>query len=142
MTTNAGTTKRERDDGLFGLAGRRLLVVEDNTGCADAVRTWLEICGAKVTTVGSIGSALRRLHSAAPDLVLLDVNLPDGSGWELVERLHATVPGGRRVPVVAITGMAADTVDGDARAHGVRYVLTKPIAPEALAHALSESLAA
>jgi CheY-like chemotaxis protein len=131
-----------QDQGLFGLEGRRLLLVEDNTDCAEAVRYWLEICGARVTTADTVGGALARVHGEAPDLMLVDVYLPDGTGWDVVERVRATVPGGTAVPVVAITGGAPAAIERSARAHGVRHVITKPIAPEALAAALTECLAA
>ena len=131
---------REDDDGLFGLAGRRLLVVDDNGDCAEAVRRWLEICGARVTTARTVMSALARMRAEAPDLMLVDVFLPDGTGWELVERVRASVPGGMRVPVVAITGCDGASVGSDARAHGVRHVVTKPIAPAELAAALTDCL--
>jgi CheY-like chemotaxis protein len=127
-------------DGLFGLEGRRLLVVDDDDRCAEAVRTWLEICGARVTTARSVSDARAQLRGAAPDLVLLDVFLPDGTAWDVVRELRQSVPGGGRVPVIAITGEAANVVRGPAAAHGVRHVLTKPIAPGALASALSDCL--
>ncbi|HZP41665.1 MAG TPA: response regulator [Candidatus Binatia bacterium] len=127
-------------EGLFGLGGRRLLVVEDNCLCADAVRGWLEICGASVATVGSIDAALDRLRNETPDLLLVDLHLPDGSGWELIERARASVPAVRSVPAVAITGFPLDVTT--ARRHGVQHVITKPIAPEALADALCDCLAA
>jgi CheY-like chemotaxis protein len=128
-------------DGLFGLGGRRLLVVEDNVLCAEAMSRWLEICGATVSTVGSVGDAIERLRAETPDLLLLDVSLPDGSGWDLLERAHAVVPASVHVPTVAITGIPRASVEGQARAYGVRHVVTKPIAPEALADALSDCLA-
>ena len=127
------------DEGLFGLEGRQLLLVEDNHACADAVRHWLEVCGARVTTAATVGGALARIRHGAPDLVLVDVNLPDGTGWDVVDRVRAT--GGGAVPVVAITGASAGALDATARAHGVRHVVTKPIAPAALAAALTECLA-
>ncbi len=126
--------------GLFGLGGRRLLVVEDNRGCAEAVRTWLEICGARVTVAGTIVEALRRMRAHSPDLMLIDVNLPDGTGWDLLERARDSVPGGAELPVVAITGMEGTAIEVAAREHGVRHLVTKPIAPEALANALSACL--
>ncbi len=133
--------RNESSEGLFGLGGRRLLVVEDNADCAGAVREWLEICGARVSTADTIGAALRRVRSETPpDLMLLDVRLPDGSGWELLERVRATVPGATDMPVVAITGLEGHEVEEAAHAHGVRHVLTKPIAPAALAEALSDCL--
>jgi CheY-like chemotaxis protein len=126
-------------EGLFGLAGRRLLVLEDNRPCAEAVRNWLEICGAKVEVAPTVDAALRRARRTVPDVVLADVFLPDGTAWDFVERLRENVPGGRRVPVVAITG-AAEGVVQVADQHGVRHLITKPIEPEALAAALTDCL--
>ena len=128
---------KRQGEGLFGLGGRRLLVVEDNEDCAGAVRQWLEICGARVSTARTVDSALTRVRHEPPDLVLLDVRLPDGSGWDLLERL-ASVPGAADVPVVAMTGLEGPAVRQAADAHGVRHVLTKPIAPAALAEALTD----
>jgi len=127
-------------EGLFGLEGRRLLLVEDDTDCAEAVRYWLEICGACVTTAHTVTSALARARGKAPDVLLVDVYLPDGTGWDVVDRVRATVPGGTAVPVVAITGHRTPSVERSARAHGVRHVIAKPIAPAALAAALSDCL--
>jgi CheY-like chemotaxis protein len=105
-----------------------------------AVRHWLEICGAHVTTACSVGSALTRVRHEAPDLMLLDVRLPDGTGWDLLQRLRATVPGAADVRVVAMTACRGSGISEAAQRHGVRHVLTKPIAPAALAEALSECL--
>jgi len=128
------------DEGLFGLEGRRLLLVEDNSACADAVRSWLEICGAHVTTADTVGSAVARSHREKPDLMLIDVYLPDGTGWDVVERVRASAPEGARVPAVVITGAPSPAITRSARAHGVRHVIAKPIAPEALAAALTDCL--
>jgi CheY-like chemotaxis protein len=130
---------RNEAEGLFGLAGRRLLVVEDNRPCAEAVRSWLEICGAKVDVAPTVDAALRRARTTVPDVVLADVFLPDGTAWDFVERLRRNVPSCRRVPVVAITGMA-EGVEQAADQHGVRHLITKPIEPEALAAALADCL--
>jgi len=133
--------RHEREsEGLFGLHGRRLLVVEDNPLCAEAVREWLQICGATVETAATVRDALARIRRAAPDLVVLDVLLPDGTGWDLLARMRKAVPGGRGVPAVAITGAPPSAVAGPAGEHGVRHVITKPIAAEALAAALADCL--
>jgi len=124
-------------EGLFGLEGRRLLLVEDNSDCAEAVRRWLEICGARVTTADTVGSALARTGEDPPDLMLVDVYLPDGTGWDVVDRIRAS---GASVPAVAITGAPTPAVERSARAHGVHHVIAKPIAPEKLAAALTDCL--
>jgi CheY-like chemotaxis protein len=129
------------EEGLFGLEGRRLLLVEDNRDCAEAMRRWLEICGAQVTTAATVTSALARTRSEAPDVMLVDVHLPDGTAWDVVERVRATVPAARGVPIVAVTGAPSPAVERFARAHGVRRVIAKPIAPAVLGAVLAECLA-
>src|SRR5262249_35002532 len=135
-------THEHDDEGLFGLEGRRLLVVEDNSACAEAMRAWLEICGARVTTADTVVSALARTRAEMPDGILVDARLPDGTGWDVLERVRATVPGARTVPAVAVTGAPSAAVEQSARAHGVQRVIAKPIAPAALGAALAECLAA
>jgi CheY-like chemotaxis protein len=122
----------EQDTGLFGLQGRRLLVVEDNAQCAAALARWLEICGARVAIANSVDAACARLRAERPDLLLVDLHLPDGTGWDVVDAA-------REVPAVAITGGAGE-LGRNAASHGVRHVIAKPIAPAALADALSQSL--
>lgn len=123
----------ERDEGLFGLQGRHLLVVEDNAQCAAALARWLEICGARVAIAGTVDAARARLRSERPDLLLVDLHLPDGTGWDVVDAA-------REVPAVAISAGVGEVVRS-AASHGVRHVIAKPITPRALADALSESLA-
>ena len=61
----------DEHDGLFGLEGRRLLLVEDNNACAEAVRHWLEICGARTTLRRTVRIA------AVVGLVLTAINEGD-----------------------------------------------------------------
>jgi CheY-like chemotaxis protein len=126
--------------GLFGLEGRALLVLETDAECAAAVSRWLEICGARVATAATLGAAVTQARRQAPELVLVDVSLPDGDDWEIVERLRENVPGGSHVPVVAVTGRHGSANSRTARAHGVREVVERPIAPAALGAALSACL--
>lgn len=128
------------DKGLFGLEGRRLLVVETDARCAAAVSQWLEICGARVSTAATLGAAVTQARHEAPDVMLVDISLADRDDWEIVERLRESVPGGTRVPVVAMTGAEGSSVGREARAHGVRHVVKRPIAPAALGAALHACL--
>jgi CheY-like chemotaxis protein len=67
--------------------------------------------------------------------------LPDCTGWDVVDRVRASAPAATEVPAVAITGSPTPAVVRSAREHGVRHVIGKPIAPEALAAALTDCLA-
>ena len=122
------------------LSGRLVLVVEDNESCAEAVSDWLASCGALVETADSVRGALERVRTASPDVALIDICLPDGSGWDCVDRIRTATMGGKLMPVIAITGYAQRDVAREAAEHGVRYVVTKPIEPDALASVLDACL--
>src|SRR6184192_1077748 len=105
------------------LSGRLVLVVEDNESCAEAVSDWLASCGALVETADSVRGALERVRTASPDVALIDICLPDGSGWDCVDRIRTATMGGKLMPVIAITGYAQRDVAREAAEHGVRYVV-------------------
>jgi CheY-like chemotaxis protein len=126
--------------GLFGLEGRALLVLETDAECAAAVSRWLEICGARVATAATLGAAVTQARRQTPEVMLVDVSLPDGDDWDIVERLRENMPGGAHMPVVAVTATHGSANGRAARAHGVRQVVERPIAPAALGAALSACL--
>ncbi len=109
----------------------RLLVVEDDLSTLRALEALLTGEGYDVRCAPSGGMALLFAEKDPPDLILLDIRLPDVDGWEVCRRLKA---GARtaRVPVIFISGLenVADKVKGFA-AGGVDYV-TKPFQSEEL----------
>ncbi|HVK20249.1 MAG TPA: response regulator transcription factor [Actinokineospora sp.] len=105
----------------------RLLVVEDEQSIRELLAASLRFAGFDVTTAGSGAEALRVAERAAPELVLLDVMLPDIDGFEVLRRLRGS---GRRVPVLFLTARDAteDKVTG-LTLGGDDYV-TKPFSLE------------
>lgn len=82
---------------------KRVVVLDDEPAVGEAVRNLLASEGYDVETPGDAVSALPELLRAAPDLVILDVNMPGMSGWEfcsLLRRQSVT----RTVPVLFLTG--------------------------------------
>jgi len=107
----------------------RVLVVDDEPNITDLVATVLRYEGFAVQTAGTGREALRAVEKFRPDLVVLDVMLPDVDGFE-VQR-HLTAEGGR-VPVVFLT--AKDATDDKVRGltMGADDYVTKPFSLEEL----------
>ena len=107
----------------------RVLVVDDEPYLADLVATALRYQEFESAVAGSVGEALALVVEFRPDLMVLDVMLPDGSGLELCRRLRRD---GRDVPVVFLTArdLAEDKIAG-LTVGGDDYV-TKPFSLEEL----------
>ncbi|TDB72232.1 response regulator transcription factor [Actinomadura sp. KC216] len=108
---------------------RRVLVVDDEPNIRDLIDVALRFHGFATVTAGTGEEALRAAGEERPDLVLLDVMLPDLDGFEVCRRLRA---GGDQVPVIFLTARdtPSDTVTG-LTLGGDDYV-TKPFSIEAL----------
>ena len=107
----------------------QVLVVDDEPNIRELVQVALKFHGCAVSTAGSGREALRQAEAARPDLIVLDVMLPDLDGFEVCRRLRAA---GNEVPVIFLTARdtSSDTVTGLAIG-GDDYV-TKPFSVEAL----------
>ncbi len=103
-----------------------VLVVDDDAAARLLVRTTLRRAGLEVIEAGDGVQALERIKARLPDLVLMDVSMPEMDGFTACEALRK-LPGGSRVPVVMMTGL--DDVESIERAFevGASDFLTKPI---------------
>jgi two-component system, OmpR family, response regulator len=107
----------------------QVLVVDDELNIRELVQVALKFHGCSVTTAATGKDALRQADAGQPDLIVLDVMLPDMDGFEVCRRLRAS---GNEVPVIFLTARdtSSDTVTGLAIG-GDDYV-TKPFSVEAL----------
>ncbi|SRR5713226_1756965 len=107
----------------------RVLVVDDEPNIRDLVQVALKFHGCSVAAAANGADALRQADAVKPDLIVLDVMLPDIDGFEVCRRLRAD---GNEVPVIFLTARdtSSDTVVGLAIG-GDDYV-TKPFSVEAL----------
>ncbi|NGZ06286.1 MAG: response regulator [Magnetococcales bacterium] len=114
-----------RQDSITG----DILVVDDDRAALRFLDETLRRQGHTVRLAPSAGLAMVSFHSRCPDLVLLDVALPDLSGFELCQKIKR-VPGGAAVPVIFISGLTdiTDKVQGF-EVGGVDFV-SKPFTPE------------
>jgi two-component system, OmpR family, response regulator len=83
-----------------GTGEARLLVVDDEATILELLAGSLRFAGFEVMTAASGAEALRATAASRPDLVLLDVMMPDGDGFEVVRRLRSSGPD---VPVIFLT---------------------------------------
>src|SRR5207245_8042859 len=107
---------------------------EDNSHVAEnpASRHALDNHEESIASDGS--TALRIAQAAPPDLALVDIGLPEMSGYEVVREMRA-LPEGQRIAVVAITGYGREDDRERSRAAGFDQHLVKPVDLDAL-HAL------
>ena len=89
----------------------RLLIVDDDRALREALRRALRLAGYEVAMAATGQEGLTRIATGAPDVVVLDLGLPDVDGLEVCRRLRVA---GNRVPVLVLTARdaVADRIDG------------------------------
>ena len=110
------------------LASVQILLVGDDMDVLEPARFALQRSGATVTVAGSMRAALDALGTHVPHVLVSDIGLPDGSGYNLVRVLRTLAPGqGGRIPAVALT--ADDGPEGRmmALAAGFQAPVPKPV---------------
>lgn len=120
---------------------RIILLVDDNAHILDAFTILLEDGGYGVRSAATGTQAIQSVREASPDLVLLDLGLPDMDGLEVVRAIKSD-PRGACVPIVALTGHALETDREACLAAGCAGYLTKPINSTQLLSVLPGFLAA
>jgi PAS domain S-box-containing protein len=109
----------------------QVLIVDDNRDAADSCAMLLELSGHAARTAYCAQQALELGGQLHPDVLLLDIGLPDLNGYELARRIRAS-DWGQNVALIAVTGWGQESDRKQALEAGFDQHLTKPIAPEAL----------
>ncbi len=117
-----------------------ILYIEDDAGSRLLVQRTLEYAGYDVLTAGTGLAGIDMARSHAPDLILMDINLPDLSGREVTTRLRA-IERFSRTPIVALTAFSQRGEHEKAIAAGLTGYLTKPIDVDTLIQQITEYLA-
>ena len=102
----------------------RLLVVEDDPDIALALRLLFSRAGYDVAHAGDGRTGLKEAYAEHPDLVVLDVGLPEMDGWQVLERLRDVSD----VPVLVLTAHGQETEKVRGLRGGADDYLTKPFA--------------
>ena len=113
------------------LAGRSVLVVDDNCDAADSLSMLLRLAGAKVTVAYDGASALAAIPIHQPQVVLLDVGMPGMDGYTVASRIRQNAQNSDML-LIALTGFGQEEDRKRSSAAGFNDHLTKPADLEAL----------
>jgi len=104
----------------------RVLIVDDNADSADSIAAILETSGHEVEVAYSAQKALEMAVEHQPDIVLLDIGLPDMDGYEVAKHLRQT-PELKEMRLIAITGYGQESDRQRSREAGFDEHLVKPV---------------
>jgi len=108
------------------MSKRKILVVEDEPDFARMVRMRLESVGYAVQVAGDAYSGTREVLQNDYDLMILDLMMPAGGGFAVLERIQ-NFPGKSAIPVIIVTGKTIDDeVKSTAAKYNVSAIFSKP----------------
>lgn len=110
---------------------KKILAVDDEKNILRLVEANLQREGYDVVTAGNGVEALQRVEEERPDLVVLDVTMPEMDGFEVLQALRAK-PETRELPVIMLTAKAQESDVLQGWQSGVDMYLTKPFVPNQL----------
>jgi len=125
MRQSSGSASSPADDGR----GRsRVLVVEDDDDIRTLVRTLLERAGFEVSEAADGREGLRKFYEGAPDLVVLDIAMPELDGWQVLERMRDLAD----TPVLMLTAQSEESARVRGLGAGADDYVTKPFGRQEL----------
>ena len=113
---------------------RRVLVVDDEPKVLRFIEIGLKLKGFNVFTTTSGKEALELVSSEEPDVMLLDIVMPDLNGYEVLKQLRTF----SNIPVIVIS--ASPAIQNDIVKHGADYFIMKPFDPNDLASVIKKLL--
>jgi PAS domain S-box-containing protein len=111
--------------------GLHVLIVDDNEDVVESCRTLLELSGHRVRTAFTGRQGLELAEATHPEVVLLDIGLPDMNGYDVAQRIRGTA-WGHRAGLIAISGWGQEADRERALRAGFNHHLTKPISTDSL----------
>src|SRR6478735_8928358 len=118
------------------LSGIYALLVEDDPDGCDLMQMMLRRFGAEVTAVSTAAAALESVRERRPDVLVSDIGLPDGDGFQLLKRVRES---NQDLPAVAVTAYASRQDVAKALAAGFQAHVSKPVEPAQLSAAVAHA---
>ena len=123
----------ESFDGKLDLHDVRVLAVDDEADARHLIKRILAGCGAEVETAESGAAALRILQRAKPDVLIMDIGMPQEDGYATIKKIRElSAEQGSAVPAIALTAFARSDDRRRAILSGFQMHLAKPVEPAEL----------
>ena len=120
---------------------RLVLVVDDDAGLRDSIRALLESMGFLVSTAANAREAVREVGAQRPDVILTDIYMPEGDGYELIAAIRTF---GENIPIIAMSGGAFQFGIQDhlgmAKRLGAEATLAKPFRAATLVETVDRAI--
>jgi DNA-binding response OmpR family regulator len=107
-----------------------ILIIDDDVAAAKLLEVVLSMAGHDVEVARDVNSGRMALEARLPDLVILEVFFPDGSGLDLLRSLR--VENQRMIPAIVLTGHRQEEFSARASGVGAAVYVNKPFSPRAL----------
>jgi excisionase family DNA binding protein len=130
LSSSRGTSPR---------SGPVILIVDDDARLREFVRVNLEMDGYSVREAASAAEGLAALEEEPPDLILLDVMMPEVDGWEMLRRVREK-HGVDAIPVIMFSGKADERTAETATERGAQAFFGKPFDPQQLIQSTKQLL--
>ncbi len=120
---------------------KHILTVDDEAGIRRLVQLNLQRVGYRVSSAQDGVEGLRMMEADPPDVVILDITMPNMDGIEMLRRLRSD-PARKHVRVIMLTARSRDQDVFESERSGADFYLTKPFSPQGLLNAVDEVLRA
>ena len=115
----------------------QILVADDNADAVGTLAMMLELMGHEVRTAGDGQAAVELAEAFAPDLILMDIGMPNLNGYEAARRIRSQ-PRDKRAILVALTGWGQEEDRRRSKEAGFDFHIIKPVEPATLEKLLAE----
>jgi DNA-binding response OmpR family regulator len=108
--------------------GKRVLIVDDDPDQLQLLKLLLDLQGAQVYLATNAKDALCQFDAQRPDLLLLDIMLPETDGWQICREIRRQSD----VPIIMLSGISRPRDEERALDYGIQHYMTKPFRIDAL----------
>ncbi|HKK18389.1 MAG TPA: response regulator [Opitutales bacterium] len=140
MNTPAKTKKRGAKDPKHLLDGKRVCILDDENDPITILEANLKKCGAQTRSFSRPGPAMEHLKRDPPDILLLDIMMPEMDGWVFYTSLRDE-PELRELPVLFVTCLSEKDIEREMEQDHLCATLSKPVFREQLFEKMAQLLA-